>query len=145
MNTSTLLLMAAMLLVFWFLVLRPARQRQKKAQELQNSIGVGDDVMTGSGIFGTVVAEEGDRLQLEIAPGVNVWFLRPAIANKVEPEVPAAPEELELEAAADDAPDQPAPVAGDEASSDAASAEAPAASGASGASGASDSTGGAVK
>lgn len=84
MNSTSLLLLALMAVAFWLLVLRPARTRQRDAQNLQNSIAVGDEVMTGSGIFGTVVALDDERFQLEVSPGVQIWFLRPALSKVVE-------------------------------------------------------------
>ncbi|GAA1896969.1 preprotein translocase subunit YajC [Lapillicoccus jejuensis] len=66
------------------------RRRQKAALDLQDSITVGDEVCTTSGLFGTV-AELGDGVvHLEIAPGTVVKFDRRAVALTV-PRDPAAP------------------------------------------------------
>ncbi len=76
-------------LAFWFLIIRPARRRQQQAQKLQSQIAVGEQVMLTSGIFGHVVGMDDEALQLEIAPGVVVKALRPAVAKVVEPETGA--------------------------------------------------------
>jgi preprotein translocase subunit YajC len=65
-------------------------RRQKKAQEqqmaLQNSLEVGDRVMTTSGLYGTITdAEDGTTVTLEIAPGVETEWLRAAVREKVGP------------------------------------------------------------
>ena len=73
-------------LAFWFLVIRPARKRQTQAQQLQSRIAVGDRVMLTSGIFGRVVRLADETLELEIAAGVAITALRPAVARVVEPE-----------------------------------------------------------
>ena len=76
--------------VFYFLLLRPNRTRQRQQQSLLESLKVGDEVMTAGGIFGTLKAidEEDDTVTVEIAPGTEVRMLRRAIAQRLvdEPE-----------------------------------------------------------
>ncbi|CRK58117.1 Preprotein translocase subunit YajC (TC 3.A.5.1.1) [Alloactinosynnema sp. L-07] len=66
-------------------------RRQKKAmaqqQELQDSLAVGDRVMTTSGMYGTVSdTSDSATISLEIAPGVETEWLRQAIREKVGPD-----------------------------------------------------------
>jgi preprotein translocase subunit YajC len=76
--------------VFYFLLLRPNRTRQRQQQSLLESLKVGDEVMTAGGIFGTLkdIDEEDDTVTVEIAPGTEVRMLRRAIAQRLvdEPE-----------------------------------------------------------
>jgi preprotein translocase subunit YajC len=76
--------------VFYFLLLRPNRTRQRQQQSLLESLKVGDEVMTAGGIFGTLkdMDEEDDTVTVEIAPGTEVRMLRRAIAQRLvdEPE-----------------------------------------------------------
>jgi preprotein translocase subunit YajC len=76
--------------VFYFLLLRPNRTRQRQQQSLLESLKVGDVVMTAGGIFGTLKAidEEDDTVTVEIAPGTDVRMLRRGIAQRLveEPE-----------------------------------------------------------
>jgi preprotein translocase subunit YajC len=67
----------------YFLILRPNQQRAKAQRELTKSIEEGDEVMTGSGIYGYVTAIEGDVAWLEIADGVDIRVARAAISKKV--------------------------------------------------------------
>lgn len=65
-------------------------RRQKKAvqqqQELQNSLSVGDRVMTTSGMYATVVDTSDDTsIVLEIADGLETTWLRQAVREKVNP------------------------------------------------------------
>jgi preprotein translocase subunit YajC len=81
--------------VFWFFLIRPQRNRQRELARMQSSLKVGDEVMLGSGIFGTV-AEAGDTTVLvTIADGVTVKVARGAIGQVVsqgsEPEEGAEP------------------------------------------------------
>ncbi len=52
--------------------------------ELVASIAVGDEVMTGTGIYGTIHDLDDDHVHLEVAPGVVIKLARRAIAAKVD-------------------------------------------------------------
>ena len=74
------IIILALLAVMLFVL--PARQRkrmQAQAQEMQDSLTIGSQVMTTSGLHGTVAALAEKTVDLEIAPGVVVTFARPAI------------------------------------------------------------------
>jgi len=73
------------------------RKTQAAANEFRNNLVAGDEVMTGSGLFGTVVDVEGDVVTLESTPGQRTRWLRAAIAKKIEPPVEA--DEIEAGAA----------------------------------------------
>ena len=63
------------------------RKQQQAAQQFRNTLEPGDEVMTGSGLFGTVVEVEGDIITLESTPGSRTRWLRAAISKKIEPAV----------------------------------------------------------
>ena len=65
--------------VFWLLILRPARRRQQDAARLQRSIGLGDKVMLTSGLFGTVRGLGDSDFELEVASGVVLTVHRQAV------------------------------------------------------------------
>ena len=71
--------------VFYFLLLRPNRTRQRQQQSLLESLQVGDEVMTAGGLFGTLkeIDEGDDTVTVEIAPGTNVRMLRRAISQRL--------------------------------------------------------------
>jgi preprotein translocase subunit YajC len=71
--------------VFYFLLLRPNRTRQRQQQGLLASLKVGDEVMTAGGIFGTLkdIDEDEDVVTVEIAPGTDVRMLRRAISQRM--------------------------------------------------------------
>ena len=73
--------------LFYFLLVRPQRTRQKRAQELQSSLGVGDEVQTIGGIYGTIeyFDEETDTAILQIEGGGKIRVARRALADKVKP------------------------------------------------------------
>ena len=82
----------------WLLFVIPARRRRTSHAAMQDSVGVGDEIITAGGLHGTVTAFEGDTAKVEIAPGVVVTLDRRAVAAvarevdvEVEPELPVEP------------------------------------------------------
>ncbi|MGH3510070.1 MAG: preprotein translocase subunit YajC [Nocardioidaceae bacterium] len=73
--------------VFWLLVVRPQRNRQRKLSLVQHELTPGAEVMLGSGIYGTVVSVEDDRVHLEVAPGTTITVARAAVV-RVDSEPP---------------------------------------------------------
>ena len=83
-DLAGLLPLVLIFVLFWFLILRPARNKQKAVSALRSSLQVGDDVMLGSGIYGRIetIEADGQQLRLEIAPGVVVRAHRDAVVQK---------------------------------------------------------------
>ncbi|MEA5075281.1 MAG: preprotein translocase subunit YajC [Coriobacteriia bacterium] len=67
---------------FYLLMIRPQQKRQKEHMALIASLEEGDRVITIGGVFGTVRTIDGNRVGLEVAPGVVVEFDRSAVASK---------------------------------------------------------------
>lgn len=84
------LLLIAALALLMNLNWRRQKRAIAEAQRLQDSLIVGDRVITTSGLQATVVSTEDERtIDLEIAPGVRTVWLRAAIREKVTDDVPA--------------------------------------------------------
>lgn len=86
-GTNSLVTLAPLLLMlvaFYFLLIRPQRNRQRAQQALLSSLEVGDEVLTSGGIFGTIIEinEEDATVLLEIAPGTRVRMLRQGISQR---------------------------------------------------------------
>lgn len=90
-----LLLFVAALALPLFLGSRRQRRAMREAQELQNSLVVGDRVMTTSGLHATVVDTAEDTLDLEIAPGLVTTWVRQAIREKLSLTDEEAPQDEE--------------------------------------------------
>jgi preprotein translocase subunit YajC len=87
-----------LLVLMWFLLIRPQRRRQMETQRMINSVTVGSEVVTAGGLYGTVTALEGDDVHLEIAEGIEVRVAKRAIAGTVtEDEEPDEEDEEEEE------------------------------------------------
>jgi len=74
---------------FFFLVVMPQRRRNQALNAFIASVQVGDEIITAGGIFGTVVAMDGDTVDLQIAPGVVITVAKRALAQAVPPPVDA--------------------------------------------------------
>ena len=80
--------------IAWFLFVLPARRRRTSHAAMQDSVEVGDEIITAGGLHGTVKAFEDSTLKLEIAPGVVTTLDRRAVAAVArEVEVEVAPED----------------------------------------------------
>lgn len=73
--------------LFYFLLVRPQRTRQRRQHDLQSSLGVGDEVQTIGGIYGTIeyFDEETDTAVLQVEGGGKLRVARRALADKVRP------------------------------------------------------------
>jgi preprotein translocase subunit YajC len=84
---SSILLLVAMGLLFYFILLRPVKRRQQaqqqQAAQMRSNLGEGDQIVTHSGLYGTVVAMDDESVTLEISPGVTARYVRDAIAKVV--------------------------------------------------------------
>lgn len=65
MLTSTVLPMVLIVGVFYFLMIRPQRKREKAIQEMRSKIEVGDEIITSGGIIGRVVSIREDSVVIE--------------------------------------------------------------------------------
>lgn len=76
-----LILFAVMVGIFYFIVLQPMQRKQAKVQQFQQSLKVGDRVITTGGIYGQVTKVSNDVIQLQIAVNVRVDVARQAIGG----------------------------------------------------------------
>ena len=88
-GASFIIVIALLGLVFYFLILRPQRARQRLAQQTRSSLEPGAQVVTTGGLHATVTAVDEDEgvVSLEVAPGVVSRYSRAAIARVIEPDL----------------------------------------------------------
>jgi preprotein translocase subunit YajC len=89
-NYSLFIMLGILIVGMYFLMIRPQQRRRREMQEMQSTIGPGDQVLTIGGLYGTVTAIDDESVTLEVAPGVTNRYARGAI-NRVVPT--AEPEE----------------------------------------------------
>jgi preprotein translocase subunit YajC len=104
---TSILVIAVLFGAVYLLLIRPQRNRQRKAQQTQGEITPGQRITTTAGIYGTVTAVDGQDLELEIAPGVEIRILRRAVMNILPEDSPE-----------DDAPPEPETGFGDKPADD---------------------------
>ena len=78
----SLLPLVAIFLVFYFLLFLPNQRRQKKTQEMLQSLKNGDRVVTSGGVHGTIVGIRDDYVVLRVPPdSVKLEVQRSAVAG----------------------------------------------------------------
>ncbi len=80
------IMMGLVFLVFYLLLIRPQRTRQKKHQEMVENLKPGDKVITSGGIHGTVMGVQKDKLELKIASNVKIDIAKTSIAVILTPQ-----------------------------------------------------------
>jgi len=89
-SLNILLIIVVLFGVLYFVMIRPQRNRQRKAQQQANAVAPGTRVRTTAGMYATVVDVDGDDVILEVAPGVEVRYVKRAIMQVLPGEEPAA-------------------------------------------------------
>lgn len=79
--------MVAILIVFYFLLLRPQQQRMKAHQAMVSALKKGDEIVTSGGFMGKVKSVQENDVSVEIAPNVVVKVLRQAIQDVRGPHI----------------------------------------------------------
>ena len=77
---------AAIFLVFYFIVIAPGNKQRRKTQEMLSALKKGDRVVTQGGIYGTVQGVESEVVYLKIAENVKVKVARSAVTSIVSGE-----------------------------------------------------------
>ena len=94
-GSANLIIMGAMILVFWLFMIRPQAKKAKEQKKFINDLQKGDKIVTIAGIHGTInkVNEDG-TLSLEVSPGSYIKIEKSALSmewtaniNKVVSEV----------------------------------------------------------
>ena len=86
-----LLVPIAILALMWAILIRPQQRRVRQHQAFVAAVQVGDEIVTTSGLFGTVTALDDDRARLRIAPDVEITIARGALARPQAAATPPAP------------------------------------------------------
>jgi preprotein translocase subunit YajC len=90
---SSLIFLGLLIAIFYFMLIRPQKRRVQAHQNLIGSLEIGDDIITIGGLHGTVRALRGDDIEIEVAKGTTLRFVKSAIARKVNDEVVLEPED----------------------------------------------------
>jgi preprotein translocase subunit YajC len=72
---------ALILVIFYVLILMPMQRRQKKVQEFQGSLKVGDKIVTTGGIYGQITRVNDKSVQLQVADKVRIEIARASVGG----------------------------------------------------------------
>lgn len=72
-------MMILIFVIFYFMMIRPQRKRQKEIDNFRNGLQPGQDVVTSGGIYGKVKSIDGQIVNVEVANGVVMRFDKSAI------------------------------------------------------------------
>jgi preprotein translocase subunit YajC len=90
--TGMLVQLLLIFAIFYFLLIRPQQKRLKEHEAKLNAIKHGDKIITGGGIYATVLeaASDADDLTVEIASGVKIHIARSTVREVLCEEIKAA-------------------------------------------------------
>lgn len=74
-----------MVVIFWFLIIRPQMKRQKEHQTKISALKKGDSVVTAGGLVGKVVKVDDTFVELDLAQGVRVKAIKQTIGDVMQP------------------------------------------------------------
>ena len=73
--------------VFYFLLFMPMQRQKKRQAQMLSELKTGDNVVTSSGIMGTITAVDGDTIVLRVKPdNLKLQFARSSVSTLVPPE-----------------------------------------------------------
>jgi preprotein translocase subunit YajC len=80
----TLVMIGGIILVFYFLIIRPQNKKQKKVQQMLQALKKGDKAVTIGGIHGTITAVKEQTVTLKIDTNTKLEFSRSSISQILE-------------------------------------------------------------
>lgn len=80
-SSSSIILLVAMVAIFYFLLIRPQKKRDKEAKEMMASLKKGDKIVTIGGIRGTVSSVKETTVVVKVDADVKIEFNKTAIAQ----------------------------------------------------------------
>jgi preprotein translocase subunit YajC len=83
-SATSIIFLVVLFAVFYFMLIRPQKKRVEQHRSLVESLDVGDDVVTIGGMYGTIRSIGDDDLEIEVADGTVVRFLKTAVSRRVE-------------------------------------------------------------
>lgn len=84
---TSIIMMAAVVLIFWLFMIRPQQKRQKEVQRKREALTTGDRIVTSGGLYGTIRDIKETEFIVEIAEGVRVRVDRGSVFPAASDEV----------------------------------------------------------
>ena len=81
-DPTMIIMLVAMIAIFYFLMIRPENKRKKEAEQMRSAVKKGDEIVTIGGIVGTVVDVKEDKFVIETsADRVRIEFCKWALST----------------------------------------------------------------
>ena len=81
--TGTVLMLVSFVAIFYFLLIRPQRQQQKRHEAMVKNLRRGDEITTVGGIVGQIIHVKDDRLTIKTGDETRVVIERDKVARKL--------------------------------------------------------------
>ena len=78
---TSLIFFGGMILIFYFILIRPQSKRAKEHRELVSKLAKGDEVITSGGIMGKITAVTEQYVSLEIAENTEIKVQKHSVAT----------------------------------------------------------------
>ncbi len=78
----TIIFMVAIFGIFYFLMVRPQRKRQKEHDQMVHDLQKGDHVITAGGIYGQIESISDDSIVIKVESGVTIRVARGSVAGR---------------------------------------------------------------
>jgi preprotein translocase subunit YajC len=78
-DIMTFLPMIALVVIFYFLLIRPQQKRQKEHKNMVSGLAKGDEIVTMGGVLGKIIAVDDNFITVEIAKGVEIKVQRNSV------------------------------------------------------------------
>lgn len=79
-STFSMIMIAAIFILFYFMLIRPQNKRAKEHRDLVSKLQVGDEIVTSGGFVGRVVSLDEQFIKFSLASGVEVNLQRGAVS-----------------------------------------------------------------
>jgi len=70
-----------MVVIFYFLLIRPQQARVKQHKQMIDAVKKGDVAVTGGGLIGRISKVDGDEVEIELAPNVRVRAIKSTLTE----------------------------------------------------------------
>ena len=74
------LLLGAIMIVFYFFMIRPQQKKQKDQKKYREDLKTGDDVVTVGGLYGKIAQINDETIVLDVDRGVKLTFTKDSIS-----------------------------------------------------------------
>ena len=81
-NWYTIIMLVGLLVIMYFMMIRPQKKQEKEQNNMRNNLAVGDEITTIGGIIGKVISTKEETVMIETGrDGTKIRILKSAIKS----------------------------------------------------------------